>query len=237
MGLDFRLMRKGKRTPREGLVQQARIHVGLARRYEERLKLFGWTPGDTDRLETGLHLLDNEMARQAEERGLSLQAARDENDAIDAAKAFIRRLRLSLPRVFREASASGVSAESFAVSAKLRRNTPRIVAYLTRILPAVMRLDDDLAPFFGGARASRLLQEAKDRLEIADTAQETLWAKLPRDTARVYEAKGRVLESIEDLNRAGKSAFEGDVETAGLFNKDLIERGRRKRKGGSGEGS
>lgn len=231
MGLDLRLMRKGKKVPREGLVQQARVHLELAYRYAERLKRFGWTPADTDRLETGLHLLDNEMARQADERGLSREATRDENEAIDEAKALIRKLRFALPRVLRESSAPGVSAESFAVSTKLRRRTPHIVAYLIRIQPAVMRLDNDLAPFFGGALASELLQKAKERLALADTEQETLWAKLPQDTARVYEAKGLVLEMIEDLNRAGKSAFEGDRETAALFNKELIERGRGRRQG------
>lgn len=225
--MDIRLMKKGKRVSREGLVQQARISLELARRYEERLKLFGWTPADTDRLHTGLVLLDDEISRQADERGVSLQATRDEKQAIDDAKALIERLRLALPRVLRESQASGVSEESFAVRTRLRRNTPQILGFLTRILPAVVRLDDALAPFFGGARPSELVEEAKARIESADTAQETQWAKLPLDTARVYEAKGRVLELIEDLNRTGKSAFIGDRETASLFNKGLIARAQK----------
>jgi len=229
VGLDFRLIEKGRRQPREGLVQQARVHLELARRHEERLKLFGWTPADTDRLATALSLLESELARQADERGMSRQATRNEQRAIDEAKAFVRKLRLSLPRVLRQTSVSGVGAESFAVQTRLRRNTPQILAYLTRIQPAVERLDDELALHFGGVRPSERLQEVKARLEAADTEQEALWAKLPHETARVYEAKGRVLELIEDLNRAGKSAFDDDPETAALFNKALIARGRRKR--------
>lgn len=229
-GLDVRLMRKGKKEPREGLVQQARVHLELARRFAERLARFGWTPADTDRLATGLSLLEGEMARQADARGISLQATRDENEAIDEAKALLRRLRLALPRVLRARPVPDVDAQSFAVRTKLRRSTPEILGYLNRIQPAVERLDDELAPYFDGVCPSKLLREVQTRLAALDAEQEASWAKLPVETARVYEAKGRVLELIEDLNRAGKSAFDGERETAALFNKDLIVRARRKRR-------
>lgn len=230
MTTDLRLVKKGMREPREGLVQQARVQVALAIEYEEPLKPHGWLPRDTDRLRTGLALLDTVMSRQADERGLSLQATRDENESIDAAKGFIRRLRFALPRALRETSATGVSEESFAVHGKLHRSTPQISAYLTRILPAVMRLDADLAPFFGGSLPSKELITVKKRLDAADTLQEMQLASLPLDTARVYEAKGRVLEDIEDLNRAGKSAFDGNAMMVARFNKDLIRRAQKKRK-------
>lgn len=230
MALDARLIRKGMREPREGLIQQARMHVALAKQYERALREHGWMPADTDTLHTGLVLLDTEMSRQADERGLSLQATRDEGEAVDNAKIFIRRLRYALPRVLRDTCATGVSEESFAVHGRLGRSSPQISAYLTRITEAVVKLDADLAPYFGGAAPSRLLQEVKARLDAADTVQEMQLASLPLDTARVYEAKGRVLQSIEDLNRSGKSAFDGDATTVALFNKDLLGRARKKRK-------
>ena len=38
---------------------------------------------------------------------------------------------------------------------------------------------------------------------------------------------GKVLEQIEDLNRAGKNAFDGDAATRGKFNKDILLRARK----------
>lgn len=229
MTLDARLVKKGKNESRERLVQQARVHVNIARRHADVLAEHGWTPRDTDSLYTGLVILDTEMSRQADERGMSRDATRAEAEAVDDAKAFIRRLRYALPRALRTTTATGVSEESFATGGRLGRSTPQISAFLTRIAPAVARLEGDLRPAFGGQSPSKLLVEVKVRLDKADTAQETLLASLPQDTARVYEAKGRVLESIEDLNRAGKSAFDGDATAVALFNKDLLRRGATKR--------
>jgi hypothetical protein len=46
---------------------------------------------------------------------------------------------------------------------------------------------------------------------------------------------GTVLEQIEDLNRAGKSAFDGDAATRGKFNKDILLRARKERAKKKGE--
>lgn len=230
MNFDQRLIRKGKNEPREGLVQQARVAIDLATRYEAKLQDHGWLPTDTQALQTCLAILDTKMAKQADERGIARDKTREEAESVDAAKGFIRRLRYALPRVLRETSTPGVSYESFATMGRLGRSTPQIVAYLTRIAPAVERLDGDLVRYFGGARASKILAEVKARLERADTEQEAALAALPAETARIYEAKGRVLELIEDLNRAGRSAFDGDAMMAALFNKDLVLRARNQRR-------
>lgn len=60
-----------------------------------------------------------------------------------------------------------------------------------------------------------------------DTDQETVQA--------LHEAMGRVLEDIEDLIRAGKSAFDGKATMAAKFNKDLILRARRRKKDEAGK--
>ncbi len=39
-----------------------------------------------------------------------------------------------------------------------------------------------------------------------------------------------LLEAIEDLNRAGKSAFDGDAAHIALWNKDILARARKSRK-------
>jgi len=59
---------------------------------------------------------------------------------------------------------------------------------------------------------------------------------VPEDKIEIFGAKGRVLEMIEDLNRAGRIAFEGQAETVGKFNKDVLLRARRQRSSGSGAG-
>src|SRR5690606_31587801 len=123
-----------------------------------------------------------------------------------------------------------VSHESFATMGTLGRSPALIAAYLTRITPAVERLDAELAPFFGGARPAEILADVRTRLVEANTEQELQLASLPVETLRVYEAKGRLLEDIEDLNRAGRSAFDGNAEMAAPFNKDLILRERKKRR-------
>jgi hypothetical protein len=59
---------------------------------------------------------------------------------------------------------------------------------------------------------------------------------LPADTEKLYETKGRVLEWIEDVNRAGKSAFDGDAARVAVWNKDVLMRARKERKKEEGGG-
>jgi hypothetical protein len=42
--------------------------------------------------------------------------------------------------------------------------------------------------------------------------------QVPRETQKVYEAKGRLLSLIEEMNKVGKIAFWGQNDIAGLFN-------------------
>jgi len=42
---------------------------------------------------------------------------------------------------------------------------------------------------------------------------------LPADTAKLYVTKGKLLEAIEDINHAGKIAFDGDATMIALWNK------------------
>jgi len=85
------------------------------------------------------------------------------------------------------------------------------------------------------SRHLKLLDAVKDALDKADTTQELARKDAPGETLALYEVMGKVLEQIEDLNRAGKSAFDGDAATRAKFNKDILLRSRKeqaKKKGG-----
>lgn len=122
-----------------------------------------------------------------------------------------------------------MTLESFHVGATLGRSTPRISRYLNEIRPGVLALDAALAKHFKGQKSSSELDAVKDALDKADTAQELARKNAPGETLSLYEVMGQVLEQIEDLNRAGKIAFDGDAATRGKFNKDVLLRARKAR--------
>jgi hypothetical protein len=228
MNIDLRLVAKGEGEPRVGLVQQGRAHVALAKHYAAALVESGWSDEDTAALEREVATLESAAAAQAEEL-----AAGDpgESKAVAEAKAFLRRLRLALPRALRE-SKVGVSPKVFeTTNGGPGRSGPRLSAHLARIRPAVEAMDGDLARYFGGRRASRVLDAVKRGLDQgrAGGAPEDELLSLPGEILAIYEVKGRLLERIEDLNRAGRIAFEGQAETVGKFNKDILLRARRER--------
>lgn len=229
MTLDQRLVNKGKGEPRDGLAQQGKVHVGLAKQYATDLADSGWSATDTVALAANVVSLEQAAGGQAAAYDHAGHTSTGESQAIDAAKAYIRRLRNALPRALRDASAPGLTLESFHVGEVLGRSTPRISKYLAMIRPGVETLDPALKGHFKGQTASIELDAVKDALDLADTAQELARKNAPGNTLALYEVMGKVLEQIEDLNRAGKSAFDGDAATRGKFNKDILLRARKER--------
>jgi hypothetical protein len=209
MTFDIRLVAKGKSEPRDGLAQQGKVHVALAQQYEAKLDGAGWSPGDTAALAANVANLEARTGAQAKAYDHAGDTSTGEAQAIDAAKAYIRRLRHALPRALREAQAPGVTLESFHVGETLGRVTPRISSYLATIRPAVAAIDPALAKHFNGKKASTELDAVKEALDQADTTQEMARKNAPGETLSLYEVMGKVLEQIEDLNRAGKIAFDG----------------------------
>lgn len=102
--------------------------------------------------------------------------------------------------------------------------------YLTKIRPAVRALDEYLKPRFNGQSPSEILESLKSDLDLdhTDATQEFLKAGLPKSTAHIYLKAGELLDLIEELNVAGKDAYDAEAETAAKFNKDLIQRAKRK---------
>ena len=80
----------------------------------------------------------------------------------------------------------------------------------------------------GGVDPVKAVEDARANLEAADVKQERAIQDLPGDTLEIYEAKGRALLLLADLNDAGHNAFDGAPE-AGKFNKDLVLRARKER--------
>jgi hypothetical protein len=230
--MDMRLVTKGRGEPRAGLVEQGKVQRKLAQDYAAALDDAGWSAEDTAKLAAAIAALETDAAKHVEDQHGAHQATAVEHAAIDEAKRFTRILRHALPRALRSAP-PGVTAASFHAGEPLARSTPKISRYLDDIRPAVVKLDDALAPAFkkafAGKKPSEALDQVKGALDTADATQETALAALPAQTLGVYEAKGRLLEAIEDVNRAGLIAFDGDAAAMAPFNKDVLLRARRAR--------
>ena len=228
---DARLAKKGQGQPRLGLVQQGKVSAGLAREYSTELANAGWSSQDTDTMAATVTELESDIAVQADNRASHGDAHRMEQSGIDNAKKYLRLLGHALPRALRNTN-SGLAASDFAVSpgTRLGRSTPKISGHLAKIRPHVAALDSALAPSFGGQSALAQLDRVKSELDAADTKQEISMSALPADTAKLYTSKGKLLEAIEDVNHAGKIAFDGDASKVALWNKDILVRARKTRK-------
>ena len=237
MTVSMKLVKKGRGEPRDGLVQQGKVHAGLANKHATELASAGWTAEKTQAIEAGVTALESNVSIQADSRSAARDLLRTEQEALDGAKTFVRKLRTALPMVLRDAPVAGVDAASFHAGRALGRSTRKVSAYLVQIRPAVVKLDDGLAPYFDGKKASERLDAVKAALDAAGAEQEVKLASLPQDTLAVYETKGRVLQSIEDLNRSAKIAFDGQPELIAEFTAmDALERARARRKKGAAKG-
>lgn len=229
MTFDSRLVNKGKDEPRDGLAQQGKVHIELSKQYASALDDNGWSGADTDDLAANVAKLEQAAGDQAAAYDHAGHSSTGESQAIDDAKAYLRKLRNALPRVLRESPGLGVEVASFHAGETLGRSTPKISKHLAAIRPAVEKLDAALKPHFKSELASDLLDKVKSALDKADTTQEAARADAPGATLALYAVMGKVVEQIEDLNRAGKSAFDGDAATRAKFNKDVLLRARKQR--------
>ncbi|MEP7125950.1 MAG: hypothetical protein ABJE95_33770 [Byssovorax sp.] len=227
--LDPRLIAKGRSEPRAGLAQQGKVHIGLATHHASDLHDAGWSAADTAALHTNVVTLEGAAGTQAKAYDHASDTSTTESAAIDNAKSFIRRLRNALPRAVRESPGAGLTLESFHAGRTLGRSTPKIARYLTEIRPGVITLNPALASHFKGQNPSIELDAVKAALDHADTAQELARTHAPTETVALYAIMGQVLEQIEDLNRAGKSAFDDQPEIRAKFNKDILLRARKDR--------
>ena len=109
------------------------------------------------------------------------------------------------------------------------RSVPRLSVYLSNITPMIIRMDEALKTYFNGKSAAAELAAIRLGIDSKATTQALALLALPAETLGVYEAKGRVLEMIEDINRLGHNAFEDAPEVARQFNKAILARAKRSR--------
>lgn len=233
--IDYKLVAKGGSVPLAGLLDQARYHAELAKRFERQLGKKGWRPAHTSLILVTTADLETDRAAQLEARDESKANREREQAAITAAKEFKADLVMAFDDLFFDGVVTQQERqEANRTNGTLGRSAPAISRYLGDVRRLVEKYDDRLRPYFDGQSALGLLDKVKYELDEAQSKQETDYRKLPLDTLKLYEAKGRLLALIEKLNRIGKRAFAGQAEIVALFNKDLILRARKKRRSQSG---
>lgn len=158
----------------------------------------------------------------------SRAATRAENGAFAKSKTFKRQLIQFAPMALRDQKITDLGADAFAVRGSIGDSTPKMLEYLGRIEPVVERLDAGLTPYFRKVSPLKTLKDLRVELAKADGKQEAKASALPEATVAFRAAKGLLLQLIEDVNRIGRAAFDGQAEIAATFNKDLLLRGRRR---------
>ncbi len=227
--VDLRLAKRGRREPLGALLEQARYSIGLARKHAAPLAKSGWPRARTDGLEADVVRLEAVTATHADKRSSTRAKAASEQKAIDEVKRFVRVLRAALPMVLREVGPSAVEPAAFRIGGELRRSVGRMRAYLESLDAGVKKLDPQLAPYFGGKRPSVLLAKLRAGLDEADAAHEQEREARKPVTWQAYEARGRVIQSIEDLHRVARIAFDQNPSVRASFHKKILDDARRRR--------
>jgi hypothetical protein len=198
--METRLVAKGKGEPREGLVEQGREHVRLAKQFAKELDEAGWTQDATAELDWGVARLESEEARAVERLG-----------AADSPHA----------EVDRKAAPDDVDG-AFARDL-VRKAAPKIAEYVERMRGAAAALDEKLN---AGNKAAEALSALERALERAAAPTEMGGAGASANALAIFATKGRVLEMVELLNEVAGRVFKGRPEVLAKFNTELLDRAR-----------
>lgn len=226
-----RLIAKGAKEPLAGLAQQAEYTLGLCETFKKDLVEHGIPEAKLASLRETLTEIQTAAGKQTESWSTAQSKTRAEAVAIDNAKAFIHKLWNAAPLALRESGATDLTLNDFAGQGRAERSSPKLVAYLDRVQPHVAKLEAQLKPYFKGESPVAILGNVRSALASADQSQELARAQAPDATAKLNEAKGRLLQHIEDVNRVAAIAFYGRADLYGRFNKDILLRARRSRSG------
>lgn len=193
----------------------------------------GWSAAQGTQLAAHLDSFRAAIGEHYEHALLARSATEREAEARAVALRFLEHLRNALPLALRTrpVTSAKVKLDAFRVGVPLGRSTPRIAAHLTQIAGPVAKLDADLAPYFGGQRASERLRAAPKLLSDRDVEQEVLRKAKPTKRDRLHRAVGEVLQGVEDLHGIARIAFDAQPEIRRVFRKKEIARGRRAKKG------
>ena len=80
-----------------------------------------------------------------------------------------------------------------------------------------------------------MVTQARKNLGESQGTQEQALTSMPQDTLKLYETKGRLLTSIERVNKIAKIAFWDRKDLSAQFNKDVLNRSRKARKTAAAE--
>lgn len=228
MSVDMKLAKRGRSQPRLGLIKQGRASVKVARQYRDELLAVGWTPHMTDELGREVEELDTEHSELLDKRGEAKALTLHEQAAIDRAKSLKRRLVAAFDDMHEDGRVPLNDYEIVKKSGRLERSSARISAYLGDIGKQVVDYEPILREY-GFCDAVAELDRIKAELDDTSSEQDTSLEKLPLETLKYYERKGRVLTLIQKLIRRARIAFDGRAEILALFNKDHLLAARRSR--------
>lgn len=196
--IDEKLVNKGASLPLAGVLDQSRHHVLLAEKYAPILHRRGWTRGHTNMLLTAIAELESDRSAVLDARDESKANRFREQAAVTASKAFKADVVMAFDDLYFEQLIDAESHQRVrATGGRLGRSAPLISKYFTEIRSVVDKYDPQLRPYFNGKSPLALLDKIKDELDQAQVKQELDYAALPRETLKVYEAKGKALFLIE----------------------------------------
>lgn len=226
---DQRLINKGHNVPLIPLVDQTGVSIARARRDEALLAEFGFPPSRTDEMEQLKEELQSERARYVEQRSAAREKVMTEREAQTEAKAHKRRLVLAADDLVADGIMTTTDRNTLN-RGTLGRSTPKILGWFIDTQEIVNKYAADFSPLMASIDVPDRHRVVFKNLESSQVAQETALADLPADTAELYEKKGRLLDLIERLIRAGKRAHDGDAQQIALYNKDILLRASKPKK-------
>jgi hypothetical protein len=223
----LRWIARGSKDSGAAMLAQGGYSIPLAQKHASPLGRFGFGQDKIDLMVSWYTRLGERLgSRQAAMSDCKL-AARQEVEAVSYAKDHIFLVRELLPMTLRDKGTTHALPSDIAPKGSLKRSAPKILEYLKATRELVARYENDLRPAFQGRSPLEAHDEAIAKLEAASGNQEMKLGSLPQETKAIYEAKGALLELIEDMNRVARVAFRGQAEIAAQFNKDKLLRTRR----------
>lgn len=223
----------GRRNPPDGVSMQADYTTVISNQYRTQLIGSGLAESKLAALQTWR----SKLASLTSGRQTAVAGSDTALDAVELAvsdsKAHLFIVRNAAPIVIRDNKITDSTPEHLQPAGSLGRSPRKILRHLETIRGLVEKYNEPLSAFFHGETALEAHDRVTRALADAEAHQEAKRGSLPEDTVALNEAKGALVELIEDINRVGRIAFMGQAEIAGKFNKDILLRARRNRRKGA----
>jgi len=123
--------------------------------------------------------------------------------------------------------------DAFRAGAKIGQSVSKLKAKIALLVPLATTHAAALDAW-GEADLAQRLTAASEAVSAEEAAQEMAMTDLPRKTAELYEAKGKLFFLIKRLNRAAKRVFKDAPEKARRYDLDVVYRRSGASPGGGG---